>query len=106
MLADVIRLRHNGQKIPADAILKMAPVRGYLELRGGYAQLNTTQNRSPTGGGFHGEALPPLTHAAVRKIEARGMIITGLERLKPLHLNITVPQAWWVRPVLEEPPAG
>jgi hypothetical protein len=97
MLVDVITLRRNGEKIPRDELQAATPVRGHLRLVAAYAELS---NEPIGAGGFHGQLLRPLLDAQVRKIDHRGLLIVGVERIDPQHLGIYLRQAWFARPVI------
>lgn len=103
MLVDVVRLRHEGKKLPKEAVLAAKPLRGYLRLyswRLGTEsawKLVWSANVSSTDDAPHTPALPSLDSARVTRIEGQDIIIVGEERPGYLGTGPAYPQAWWCR---------
>jgi hypothetical protein len=107
MLVDVVELRCDGKRLPVEAVKEARPVRGVLQLhssRPGMRWWRPGLELPLLAGllrpGSFDYALPPLDRARVMKIEARGMLIVGLQEKKYFNRDVgVVRQAWWVRVV-------
>lgn len=100
MLVEVVVLRRNGAKIPREEL--GAPRRGWLRLdsaniagvQGLHAALHASRSRGAPS------IIQGLSHAKVRKIDERGMLIYGLEA--EAHGGPAATrwlQAWYCRPL-------
>lgn len=103
MLVDVVRLRHEGKKLPKEAVLAAAPLRGYLRIYSWRLATSeaTTLVWSASISSYdeipYTPALPCLESARVTRIQGNDMIIVGKERPGYLDAGPTYPQAWWCR---------
>lgn len=105
MLVDVVRLRFEGKKLPREAVLATAPIRGYLRIyswRLGTSEawkLVWTASVSATDDEPHTPTLPSLNYARVTRIEGDSIVIVGQESTGYLGAEPIYPQAWWCRVV-------
>lgn len=100
MLVEVVVLRREGAKIPREEL--GAPRRGWLRLDA--ANIAGVQSLHAALHASRSQGAPPviqgLSHARVRKIDERGILIYGLEA--EAHRGPAAPrwpQAWYCRPV-------
>jgi hypothetical protein len=100
MLVEVVVLRRKGAKIPREALGE--PRRGWLRLDS--ANIAGVQSLHAALHASRSRGAPPviqgLSHARVRKIDERGMLIYGLEAEGHGGPGAQRwPQAWWCRPL-------
>jgi hypothetical protein len=108
MLVDVVELRRDGKRLPAEVVRAAQPVRGILQIhdaRPGMRWWRPGAERPLLAGllrpGSFDYVLAPLDRARVVKIDSRGMLVVGLQEKKHFNRDIGVErQAWWVRVVV------
>ena len=100
MLVDVVPLRTEGKKRPAEEVKAATPIRGHISIepytREGQI-IQAAQLKMGTSPGAM-TLLPLLDHVTIRRWQGADVILQGTEFVrrsgKP---GETLPQAWWVR---------
>jgi hypothetical protein len=93
----VYLLRRAGQKLPSD-IIKNRPHVGWLifgqDSRRHYPQISARLFKNSR---LESDAIEPLIHAHVKKVDRGGILIYGQEEV-PAYGKPAVPQIWWCIP--------